>query len=160
VHEPVGEVAIGREDDKALAVEVEPPRAEESQFVERAGEEIEDSAPVRGVAVAADVSTGLVDSDRDLLLRSAANSAAIHRDPIDRGVDLAARFRPFAIYKNLTRSDRRFRRAAGAEAEVGKILLDAKGFLRGFGGYSALKSKDKISRGPARATGALPAAES
>jgi hypothetical protein len=101
-----------------------------------------------------------VDSDRDLLLRSAADSAAIHGDPVARGVDLAARFGAFAIYKNLTRSDRRFRRAARAEAEVGKILLDANGFHRGIGGYSALKSKEKISRGPARATGALPAAES
>ena len=138
MHQLVGEVAVGREDDEALAVLVEAAGAEEAELGPLAREEVKDSRGFVRVAVAANEAARLVHHEREFRLRDRAHGLAVDGDFVDAQLDFLAEDGADAVHINSTRGDQRLSGATGADAGVGHEFLNADGFhVKGLNGTRA-----------------------
>ncbi len=133
VHEPVGEFAVGGENEEAFAVEIEAAGAEEAAGGEFAGEEFVNRFVVVGVAVAAKVAAGFVHGEGDRFGGGWLDEFSADDDAVAAGFDPLSEDGGFAVHFDFAVFDEGFGGAAGTDAGGGEKFLEADSVGRRFG---------------------------
>ena len=123
VHESVGELAVGREDDQAFAVLVEAAGAKKAEFSQLAWQQVEDGGGVVRVVIGADEAARLVHGEGEARLRRGAHGASANGDLVVAGLDALTEFGATAVDPDFSGGNERLGGAAGTHAGVGEEFL-------------------------------------
>jgi len=133
MHQPVGEVAVGGEDDETFAVEIEPAGAEKAELGKLPWQQLENSSGVMGIVVRTNEPAGFVHDDSDPWLGGRSYRLAADGDPVDARGDFLTEGGRGTVDPYLTLCDQRFRRPARANSRIGDEFLQTNRFGTGHG---------------------------